>query len=62
MYVCICKQVSDSKVLEAYEQGHKDLDALTSQLGLGTGCGACRNYTRELLDEIKTSGTDSFSL
>ena len=60
MYICICKQVSDAHVLEAWEAGHRDVDALRQELGLGANCGSCSNFTREFLQEISTKGVDDF--
>lgn len=58
MYVCICKQVTESKILEAVEAGHRDVDALGTQLGLGTKCGTCRNFTQELIEQLPLIASD----
>ena len=50
MIVCICNQVSESRVRQAVTEGHQTVEALSSCLGVGTGCGCCLDYTRELLD------------
>lgn len=59
MYVCICKQVTESKILEAVQAGHQDVDALGAELGLGTQCGSCRNFTRELIETLPMITSDS---
>ena len=59
MYVCICKQVTESKLLEAIKAGHRDVDALGAELGLGTQCGSCRNFTRELIETLPISVSDN---
>lgn len=60
MYVCLCKQLTDHHILEAYEAGHRDLDSLKDELGLGTNCGSCKNFTRDLISEIADAGVESF--
>ncbi len=59
MYVCICKQVTESKILEAVKAGHRDVDALGAELGLGTKCGTCRNFTRELIETLPIIVSDN---
>ncbi len=61
MYVCICKQVTESKILEAVEAGHRDIDSLGATLGLGTECGTCRNFTSELIATIPVITSDRSS-
>ena len=61
MYICICKQVSDSHVLEAWEAGHRDLDAVAEQTGLGSCCGSCRSYARDMLDEMSSAQPEIYS-
>jgi bacterioferritin-associated ferredoxin len=49
MRVCYCRNVSDARIREARAEGHRDLDALSRCLGVGTGCGRCRDYIRDLI-------------
>jgi len=49
MRVCHCRNVSDARIHEARAEGHRDLDALSRHLGVGMGCGGCRDYVRELI-------------
>ena len=58
MYVCICKQISDNHVVEAWEAGHRDLEAIASETGLGSGCGSCRVYTKEMLQDLAATGSE----
>ena len=51
MYVCLCHAVSDHDIKEAVESGVQDLHDLQANLGVGTGCGTCQEYTQQLLDE-----------
>ena len=49
MYVCICKAVSEKKVLRAVDAGATTLKDLREQTGLGTGCGKCVPQAYQLL-------------
>lgn len=51
MYVCICKNVTDKQVKQAVCQGAGCLKDLNKCLGLGTDCGKCGLYARQLLRE-----------
>ena len=51
MYVCLCQAVKESEVRRAIAAGADDIDALGEQLGIGTGCGCCREHAQALLDE-----------
>ncbi len=48
MYVCHCRAVSDSHVLEAIEQGAQDENDIGRMCGAGTGCGSCHDELRRL--------------
>ena len=41
MYVCICKQVTDSDIKQAVDNGVKSMRVLKSRLPLGENCGKC---------------------
>ena len=62
MYVCLCKQITDKEVVDAIADGHSDVNALSEQLGLGSICGACRGYTRQLISEVTTVGAEDFDI
>jgi len=49
MRVCHCRDVSDRDIREAMRRGCRDVDALARTLGLGTGCGGCRQYAAALI-------------
>lgn len=60
MYVCLCRAVTSSQVREAIHAGASDVDALADELGVGTGCGCCREFAQMLIDEhatLPTAGT-----
>lgn len=50
MYVCICAAVTDRQLRQAARDGACTLDDLAVQLGVGAGCGCCRETAQELLD------------
>ena len=54
MYVCMCQAVRDSEIEAAFTQGHRNLDALAEELGVGTGCGCCREHAQTLIDSYLT--------
>lgn len=57
MYVCVCKAVEDGEIRVAVKDGHASLEALADKLGVGTGCGCCREYAEALIEELAPSGT-----
>lgn len=51
MYVCICKAVSDKRIVGAVGEGAVTLKDLRDRTGLGTGCGKCVPQGYQLLRE-----------
>jgi bacterioferritin-associated ferredoxin len=56
MYICICNAVTDRQVKECALDGAKSLEDLTLKLGVGAGCGRCRECALELLREVCGAG------
>ena len=52
MYICICNAVTQRQVEECARSGAASVEDLTSQLGVGAGCGRCRECAAKLLVEI----------
>ena len=50
MYVCLCRGITDRDIHKAIREGATTLNDLEYQLGAGTGCGGCRDYTERLLE------------
>lgn len=48
MIVCICRGASDTKILNAIEQGATTLRDL-QRCGIGDQCGSCHNSLRAML-------------
>ena len=53
MYVCICNAVTDKQIRKAADSGVQDLWALQRELGVGSGCGSCKEMASEILGEIR---------
>jgi bacterioferritin-associated ferredoxin len=51
MYVCVCAAVTDRQVRAAAAAGVESLDQLTLHLGVGAGCGCCREMAQQMLAE-----------
>ena len=49
MYVCVCNCVTERQVLECAQAGVSTLDELALELGVGAGCGRCRECAAECL-------------
>ena len=57
MFICICNAVTKRQVEECvHSSGVSSLDELAFELGVGTGCGRCRECAAECL---KACGTQS---
>jgi len=53
MYVCICNAVTEREVRECARKGATCVEDLTMQLGIGLGCGRCRECAAEVLEEAQ---------
>jgi len=51
MYVCLCKAVTDDQIVEAVDDGAVALHHLEAACGLGTGCGRCRDFAQQIIDQ-----------
>jgi bacterioferritin-associated ferredoxin len=56
MYICICNAVTDRQIRAAVAAGAASLDDVTMQLGVGAGCGCCRDAAQELIRDAGCSG------
>ena len=53
MYVCICNAVTEKAVRDCVAGGCCSLDELAMELGVGTGCGRCRDCARDVMQEAQ---------
>ena len=52
MYICICNAVTERQLKECARSGARSLEELAFQLGVGTGCGRCRECASGVLREM----------
>ena len=53
MYVCICNAVTEKAVRECARNGACSIDELAYELGVGAGCGCCRDCASEVLRDAR---------
>jgi len=52
LYLCICNAITERQVRETAQAGARSVDDLTFALGVGAGCGRCRECAAELLNRL----------
>jgi len=52
VYICICNAVTQRQVEESAKAGATSLEDLAATLGVGAGCGRCRECAKDCLREI----------
>lgn len=58
MIVCVCNNISDREIRQAVDMGISSVAELYKELGVGTVCGTCVSYAREVLhDHIESKTT-----
>ena len=55
LYICICNAVTEKAVRECARNGACSLEQLSLELGVGAGCGRCRECATELLRDLHTT-------
>jgi bacterioferritin-associated ferredoxin len=51
MIVCVCNNISDREIRQAIELGISSMPELHRELGVGTCCGKCVSYARQVLND-----------
>lgn len=51
MYVCICRAVTDEQIRSEIQNGACSLGEVCQRLGVATGCGRCRDFAAEFVEE-----------
>ncbi len=51
MYVCICRQITDTQIREYCAGGNASLADVRAALGLASDCGRCGKYARQIIAE-----------
>ncbi len=54
MFVCICKQVTDSQIQEAVSNGASSFSDIQTELGVATQCGECKNHARQCMRNCRS--------
>ena len=49
MLVCVCKGISDKHIDSAMAEGATNFKAIKSELGLGSCCGQCVSFAKEMV-------------
>jgi bacterioferritin-associated ferredoxin len=57
MYICLCNAVTERQVKECARAGARTVDELASELGVGAGCGRCRDCAARVLEETEPAAT-----
>jgi bacterioferritin-associated ferredoxin len=52
LYICICNAITEKAVRECAARGACSLDQLAMELGVGSGCGRCRECAADVLREV----------
>jgi bacterioferritin-associated ferredoxin len=52
LYICICNAVTQKAVEQCAREGARSVDDLTARLGVGAGCGRCRECAMEILGDL----------
>jgi bacterioferritin-associated ferredoxin len=55
MYICLCNAITEKAVRDCARQGACSLDQLASELGVGSGCGRCRDCANEVLRDVHST-------
>ena len=49
MYICICKNITDTQIYEEVEKGARTLEDVSKRLGVSTQCGRCGKCARNMI-------------
>lgn len=55
MYVCICKRVRDREIVDAVQDGARNLRDVSRRLGVARQCGKCAPYACQIIQQASTS-------
>ena len=59
MYVCICRQVTDTEIRDLCGDGCLDFDQVQEKTGVASQCGKCFERANDLIEEIRQSSSFS---
>lgn len=52
MYVCICRQITDTQIRAMCRDGSNRLADLRDKLGVASECGKCGKHARSIVNEF----------
>ena len=55
MYVCICKQVTDSEIRDICREGCVGFDEIQKRTGVSSQCGKCCELAKSIVEEFTNS-------
>ena len=55
MYICLCNAITEKAVRECAQRGACSVDQLAFELGVGSGCGRCRDCASEVLRDAQAT-------
>ena len=58
MYVCLCKNVTDQHIRSAVENGANSFRDVRKTLGVGSQCGQCACFAKELTQQALENRRD----
>jgi bacterioferritin-associated ferredoxin len=53
MLACLCRAVSDKKVLAVIQEGAETVEEVTQACGAGGDCGACKQLLQTMIDAVE---------
>jgi bacterioferritin-associated ferredoxin len=57
MYVCICRQITDSQIREVCREGTSRMADIRERLGVASECGKCGRHALSIVSEFKGSAS-----
>ena len=49
MYVCICKKITDTQILQEVEREASTINEISERLGVATQCGKCKKCAQKMV-------------
>ncbi len=56
MYICICNAITDRQIRAAVAGGASSFSEVSMQLGVGAGCGCCREAAQQVIRDSSCGG------
>ncbi len=55
MYICLCKGITSTQLVDAVNNGAGNMKAVRNQLGVGTQCGRCVCEAKAIVKDMVAS-------